>query len=93
MTDDELQQFADSTVRLTFDRQALTGKLITGFEAQVRVNAPYALQWHDLNPTSGTKEERLVAIPSAEVVESIELVNENVSEEIEDAAEDAQTPG
>ena len=93
MTDDELQQFANSTVRLTFDGQALTGKLITGFEAQVRVNAPYALQWHDVNPASGTREERLVAIPSAEAVESIELVDEDVSEEIEDAAEDAQTPG
>lgn len=93
MTDDELQQFANSTVRLAFDGRALTGKLITGFEAQVRVKAPYALQWHDVNPASGTSEERLVAIPSAEAVESIELVDEDVSEEIKDAAEDAQTPG
>lgn len=93
MTDDELQEFANSTVRVAFDGQALTGKLISGFEAQVRVDAPYALQWHDVNPTSGTKEERLVAIPSAEVVESIELVDENASNEIADIAEDAQTPG
>jgi hypothetical protein len=93
LTDDDLRQFANGNVRLTFDGQTLTGKLIIGFEAQVRVNAPYALLWHDLNPTSGTREERLVAIPSAEAVESIELLDEDVSEEIEDAAEDAQTPG
>jgi hypothetical protein len=34
-----------------------------------------------------------VAIPSAEAVESIELVDEDVADEIEDAAEDSQTPG
>ena len=93
MTDDELQSYADSHVRVTFGGQTLTGKLITGFAAQIAVKAPYAIQWHDVNSASGTNEERLVAIPSAEVVESIELVDEGVAAEIEDAAEDAQTPG
>jgi hypothetical protein len=93
MTDEELQGYANSTVRVRVGGQILTGKLVSGFEAQVRVDAPYALESHDVNPTTGTNEERLVAIPSAEAVESIELVDEDVAYEIEDVAEDSQTPG
>lgn len=93
MTDEELQSYADGNVRVTLGGKTLQGKLITGFAAQVGVNAPYAIQWHDVNPTSGTAEERVVAIPSAEAVEAIEYVDEAVAAEIEDVAEDAQTPG
>ena len=69
------------------------GKLLTGFEAQVRVKAPYAIQWHDVIPTLGTNEERLAAIPHAEAVELIELRDESATAEIENEAEDTQTPG
>jgi hypothetical protein len=93
MTDDELLRYADANVRLTIGGQTLRGKLITGFAAQIGVQAPYAIQWHDVNPTSGTTEERVVTIPSAEAVEAIEFVDEPAAAEIEDAAEDAQTPG
>lgn len=93
MTDERLQQFSDQKVRLVFGGRAVVGTLITGYRAQIGVRAPYAIQWYDVNPTLGTKEERLVAIPSAEAVESVELVNEDVAAEIEDEAEDEQTPG
>jgi hypothetical protein len=93
MTDEELQEYADQNVRLITAGRTVIGKLITGTRAQVAVQAPYAVQWHDRNPTLGAKEERLVAIPSAEAVESIELINEDVAAEIQDVAEDAQTPG
>lgn len=93
MTDEELQGYANTTVRLKLGGLILTGKLVSGFEARVSVDAPYALEWHDVNPTTGTNEERFVAIPGAEAVESIELVDEDVAKEIEDVAEDWQTPG
>lgn len=95
MTDEELQKYANERVRISHGGQVLTGKLIAGFEAQLKVQSPYAIEWHDLNPTLGTNEMRLAAIPSAEAVESIEVVNqpEETKAEIEDAAEDAQTPG
>lgn len=93
MTDEELQSYADANVRVTLGGRMLQGKLITGFAAQIGVNAPYAIQWYDVNTTSGTTEERVVAIPSAEAVEAIEFVDEPAAAEIEDAAEDAQTPG
>ncbi len=93
MTDEELQSYADGNVRVTLGGRTLQGKLITGFAAQIGVNAPYAIQWYDVNPTSGTTEERVVAIPSAEAVEAIEFVHEQAAVEIEDAADDAQTPG
>ena len=93
MTDEELRGYANSTVRLKLGGQMLTGKLVISFEAQVRVDAPYALEWHDVNPTTGTNEERLVAIHNGEAVESSELVDEDVADEIEDVAEDSQTPG
>ena len=63
------------------------------FEAQVRVKASYAIQWYDVNPTLGTNEERLAAIPHAEAVESIELIDESATAEIENEAEETQTPG
>ncbi len=93
MTDEQLQDYANQKVRLLAGGRTITGKLLVGFEAQIRVKAPYAIQWYDVNPTLGTNEERLAAIPHAEAVESIELVDESPREEIEDAAEDAQTPG
>ena len=95
MTDDELEKFAGANVRLVFGGQTLTGKLITGYEAQIRVKAPYSIQWYDVNPSTGTNEERLAAIPTAAAVESIEFVDEpeETAIEIKDAAEDAQTPG
>jgi hypothetical protein len=95
MTDEDLQRLAEQKVRITYGGQTVTGKLIVGFAAQVRVQAPYAIEWYDLNPTLGTNEVRLAAIASAAAVESIELVNEpeETKAEIEDAAEDAQTPG
>ena len=93
MTDEELQEYADCTVRITLGAGTLTGKLIIGFAAQVAVNSPYAVRSYDVNPTSGTREERFVAIPSAEDVRAVELVDEDVAGEIEDTAEDAQTPG
>jgi hypothetical protein len=93
MTDEELQSYADADVRVTLGGRTLHGKLISGFAAQIGVNAPYAIRSYDVNPTSGTTEERVVAIPSAEAVEAIEFVDEPAAAEIEDAAEDAQTPG
>ena len=79
MTDEELQSYADANVRVTLGGRMLQGKLITGFAAQIGVNAPYAIQWYDVNTTSGTTEERVVAIPSAEAVEAIEFVDETGS--------------
>jgi hypothetical protein len=57
------------------------------------VQAPFAIQWHDVNSSLGTNEERLVAIPNAEEIESIEVVDESAKAEIKDVAEDEQTPG
>jgi hypothetical protein len=93
MTDEDLQKFADQNVKLTYGGKTLVGKLIAGFAAQVAVEAPYAVRWYDVNPSLGTKEERLVAIPHAAAVDSIHLVNEEPRDEIIDAADDAQTPG
>jgi len=93
MTDEQLQEYANQNVRLVVGGRTMTGKLITGFESQIRVKAPYAIQWYDVNPTLGTNEERLAAIPQADAVESIELVDESPREEIEEAAEETQTPG
>ncbi len=95
MTDEELQKYANERVRISHGGQVLTGKLIVGFEAQLKVQAPYAIEWSDLNPTLGTNEVRLAAIPGAEAVESIEVVDEpeETRAEIEDVVEDAQTPG
>lgn len=95
MTDEELQQFADQKVRVRLGGEALTGKLLAGFEAQLRVKAPYAIESHAMNPTLGTEEERIIAIPSADVVESIELVDPSdaADAETEAVAEDNQTPG
>lgn len=93
MTDEELQQFSDQKVRLVCGGRTIVGTLITGFRAQLAVQAPYAIQWYDVNPTLSAKEERLVAIPGADAVESVELVDEDVAAEIENEAEDEQTPG
>jgi hypothetical protein len=93
MTDEELQQYSDRKVRVVLGGRALVGTLVTGFRAQLAVKSPYAMQWYDVNETLGTKEERLVAIPSAEAVDSVELVDEDAAAEIEDEAEDEQTPG
>jgi hypothetical protein len=93
MTNEELEGYANQNVRVAIGGRTLTGQLIVGFEAQVRVQAPFAIQWHDVSPSSGTNEERLVAIPNAEEIESIEVVEESAKAEIKDAAEDAQTPG
>jgi hypothetical protein len=93
MTDEQLQEYANQDARLVVGGKVISGKLLTGFEAQVRVKAPYAIQWHDVNPTLGTNEERLAAIPHAEAVESIELIDESATAEIENEAEETQTPG
>lgn len=95
MTDEEVQSFANQRVRLSYAGHVVTGKLIVGFEAQTQVGAPYAIQWYDVNPELGVKEERLAAIATAEAIESIEAVDpaQEAREEIADAAEDAQTPG
>lgn len=93
MTDEQLQEYANQDVRVVVGGKAIGGKLLTGFEAQVRVKAPYAIQWHDVNPTLGTNEERLAAIPHAGAVESIQLIDESATAEIENEAEETQTPG
>ncbi|HET6275094.1 MAG TPA: hypothetical protein VFE16_04050 [Candidatus Cybelea sp.] len=93
MTDEQLQEYAGQQVRLVSGGRTIAGKLLAGFEAQIRVKSPYAIEWYDVNPTLGTNEERLTAIPDAGAVESIEIVNESPNAEIEDVAEDAQTPG
>jgi hypothetical protein len=95
MTDEELQEFIDQQVRLTYDGHSLTGKLISGFEVQLSVKAPYAIEWTDRNAAIGTYELHRVGIPSADRVESIEALNESALQdaEVEDAAKDQQTPG
>jgi hypothetical protein len=95
MSDKEIQRFANQRVRLRYAGQVVTGTLVVGFAAQTQVQAPYAIQWYDVNPTLGVKEERLAAIASAEAVEWMEPVEEaaEARAEIADAAEDAQTPG
>jgi hypothetical protein len=95
MTDDELQRFANEKVRLAFGGHTLTGKLVVGFEAQLKVQAPYALEWCDVDESLGTNEMRLAAIPDAAAVESVELadVAEETRDEIEEVADETQTPG
>lgn len=95
MTDEELQKFAGEWVRLVYNGQTLTGKLVTGFEAQLQVQAPYAIEWHDINKSLETNELRLAAIHHPEAVQSIEAVDvaEEAKDEIEDEAEETQTPG
>jgi hypothetical protein len=95
MTDEELQRFAGEKVRLTYDGSTLTGKLVAGFEAQLKVQAPYAIEWHDINETTGTNEMRIAAIQDAKSVRSIELLDiaEETKDEIKDEAQETQTPG
>ncbi|MBV9720189.1 MAG: hypothetical protein JOZ77_12790 [Candidatus Eremiobacteraeota bacterium] len=95
MTDDELEPFVGENVKIVYNGQTLAGKLIGSFAAQVKVQAPYAIEWTDFNDALGTNEVRVAAIHSAEAIQSIELVNEakETKAEIEDAVEDAQTPG
>lgn len=95
MTDEELQAFTDQKVKLRYAGRDLSGKLIAGFEAQLSVKAPYAIEWSDKDSTVGTYEVRRVAIPFAEAVESIELLDESkcLDAEIEEEARDQQTPG
>jgi hypothetical protein len=93
MTNEDLEHYANQRVRLVTGGRTLTGQLIVGFEAQVRVKAPYALQWYDVNPSMGTKEERVAAIPDAGAIESIEVVDESAKAEIKEVAEEEQTPG
>lgn len=95
MTDEELQRFAGEKVRLTYDGSTLTGKLVVGFEAQLKVQAPYAIEWHDTNEATRTNEMRIAAIKDAKTVQSIELLDvaEETQDEIEDEAEETQTPG
>ncbi len=95
MTDEELQRFAGEKIRLVFGGRTLTGKLVAGYEAQLKVKAPYAIEWYDVDEALGTNEMRLAAIHDAKAVESIELLNvaEETKDEIEDVADDAQTPG
>ncbi len=95
MRDEELQEFADREVTLSYRGRTLTGKLIVGFAAQASVNAPYAVEWSVGEQTLGTYEIRRAAIASAEAVEVVELVNEpeQVGAEIHDVANDTQTPG
>ena len=93
MKNEELESYANQNVRLIIGGSTLIGQLIVGFEAQTRVKAPYAIRWYDINPSLGTSEERVAAIPNAQEIESIEIVDESAKAEIEDVAEDAQTPG
>lgn len=93
MTDEELERYGNQYVRLIAGGKPLIGKLIMGFEAQVAVNAPYAIQFYDVNRTLGTREERLVAIPRAEAVDSIEIIDESARDEIKEEAAEDQTPG
>lgn len=78
-----------------FAGRAVTGKLVVGFEAQLKVKAPYAIEWYDVDASLGTNEMRLAAIPDAGAVESIELLDvaEETADEIEDEADETQTPG
>ncbi|HEY2473663.1 MAG TPA: hypothetical protein VGI19_02570 [Candidatus Cybelea sp.] len=93
MTGEELERHANQRVRLIAGGRTLVGKLIVGFEAQIGVKAPYAIQWYDVNPTLGTREERLTAIPHPEAIDSIEVVDESARDEIKDEAKEDQTPG
>ena len=95
MTDEELQRFAGEKVRLTYNGNSLTGKLVVGFEAQLKVQAPYAIEWSDINETTGTNEMRIAAMTDARAIQSIEVLDlaEETKDEIEDEAEETQTPG
>jgi hypothetical protein len=93
MTDEKLQTFCGQNVRLKYREQVLEGKLICGGTAQLTVDMPYAIEAVVHNATLGTYDSHLAGIIDAESVESVELVDEPVDEEIKDAAEDAQTPG
>ena len=95
MTDEELQEFVDQDVRLTYAGQSFTGKLISGFEVQLSVKAPYAIEWMDRNATIGSYELHRVGIPSVTRVEAIEPISESalLSAEVENTAREEQTPG
>jgi len=95
MTDEELQRFAGEKVRLVFAGRELTGKLVVGIESQLKVQAPYAIEWYDVDRSLGTNEMRLAAIHDAGAVKSIELLDvaKETADEIEDEADETQTPG
>jgi hypothetical protein len=93
MTDEELQTFCNQIVRLKSGEGLLTGKLVCGSEAQLTIRMPYAIETSVSNASLGTYDTHWVGIKDADSVESVELVDEPVDEEILDAAEDAQTPG
>jgi hypothetical protein len=93
MTDEELQRFCDQDVRLKIGDRILQGKLICGVEAQLALSIPYAIKTLRRNPSLETYDTHFDGIPYAEAVESAELVDEPVGEEIEDEVQDLQTPG
>jgi hypothetical protein len=95
MTDEELQGFVDQEVRLNYRGRSLAGKLISGFAAQASVKAPYAIEWSVGDPSLGNYEVRRAGIVSAQAVDSVEFINEpeHVGAEINDVANEEQTPG
>ena len=93
MTDEELQRFCGQNVRLKISGRILEGKLICGGEAQIALNRPYAIETLTRNPSLDTFDTHFDGVPAAEAVESVELVDEPVAEEIEDEVQDLQTPG
>ncbi len=93
MTDEELQRFCDQDVRLKIGGRILEGKLICGAEAQIALDRPYAIKTLNRNPSLDTLDTHFDGIPNAEGVESVELVDEPVGEEIEENVQDSQTPG
>ncbi len=93
MTDEELQQYCSQNVRLKLDGKTLTGRLICGAEAQLTVRMPYAIETLARDAALGTYDRHLAGIASPERVELVELVDEPAAEEIEDEAEEDQTPG
>jgi hypothetical protein len=93
MTEEQLQEFCGQNVTLKYADRALSGKLICGAEAQMTVGRPYAIETWRRDATVGTYDTHREGIVGAEPIESVELLDEPIDEEIKDAAEDAQTPG
>lgn len=77
MTDEQLQQYCGQNVELSYRGETFAGKFACGAEAQVTLNAPYAVEVIAGNVTLG--ETTRVAIKSAEAVEWVRVLDEPLS--------------
>lgn len=81
MKDEELQQYCGRNVELKYGDEVFVGKLVCGRQAQVAVNAPYAVESQIANATMGAPDAAWTSIAYAEAVEWVRTLSEPLSDE------------